>query len=62
MPAPYSYTALKVGEVWFVVIKAGETYANLGSEIPVGSIALDPGNGAMYFKKSTGWKAITIAA
>lgn len=62
MPAPYSYTTLKVGEVWIVVIASGQTYADLGSEIPVGSIALDPGNGAMYFKKAAGWKAITIAA
>jgi len=62
MPAPYNYTPLKIGPIWFVVISAGETYADLGDEIPVGSIASDPENGAMYFKKAAGWKAITIAS
>lgn len=61
MPAPYTFTTMKVGGVWIVVIPSGETYANIDSKAPVGSLALDPGNDAMYFKKSTGWAAVTIA-
>jgi hypothetical protein len=53
---------MKVGGVWIIVIPSGETYANIDTNAPVGSIALDPGNEAMYFKKAAGWKAITIAA
>lgn len=62
MPAPYSFTTMKVGGVWIIVIPSGETYANIDTNAPVGSIALDPGKEAMYFKKAAGWKAITIAS
>ena len=61
MPAPYSSTYLKVGGLWIMTVRSGETYANLDSNAPVGSIASDPGNEALYFKKSTGWKAVTTA-
>lgn len=52
---------MKVGGIWIMTVRSGETYANLDSNAPIGSIASDPGNEVLYFKKSTGWKAVTTA-
>lgn len=61
MPSPYNSSYLKIGRVWFLVVKAGETYANLDSNAPVGSIATDPDNEKLYYKKTAGWKEVTVA-
>lgn len=61
MPAPYNSTYLKIGRVWFLVIPEGGSTSDLDSNAPVGSLASDPDNSALYFKKSTGWAAVTIA-
>lgn len=68
MPQPSTYTPLSAGmgvikmrSVWIVEIPDDQTTANLDSDIPIGSIAIDADGEALYFKKTAGWKAITVA-